>query len=56
MQKNVSLLATVSVALLVLSLYLLCSVIDQSVSLDHARAQQRSLEEDREILRKLIPA
>lgn len=46
-------LIALSVALLALCLFLVYGVVDQSVSLDHARAAQRSLEEERAVLRKL---
>ena len=46
-------LLLVSVALLLLCVYLVYSSLDQAVSLDHARAAQRSLEQDRAVLQKL---
>ena len=53
MRRRVPVLLLLSVALGALCLYLVYSVVDQSVALDHARAAQRSLEEDRAVLRKL---
>ena len=46
-------LVVVSVALLLLCAYLFYASLDQAVSLDHARATQRSLEEDRAMLQEL---
>ena len=46
-------LIVLTVALAALCLYLVYSVIDQSVSLDHARAAQRSVKEERALLRQL---
>ncbi len=53
MRRSIVLLSSLSVALAALCLYLAYSVIDQSVSLDYARAARRSAEEERAILRKL---
>ena len=53
MWKNFRMLACLSVALAILCLYLAYHVVDQSVSLEHARASQRSLQEERDLLRKL---
>ncbi len=46
-------LVSLTVALFALCLYLAYRVVGQSVSLDHARAVQRSLEKDHAVLRKL---
>jgi hypothetical protein len=53
MRKTITLLLLVTVALLLLCAYLLYASLDQAVSLDHARAAQRSLEQDRALLREL---
>jgi hypothetical protein len=53
MRKTMALLVLVSVALLLLCAYLVYASLDQAVSLDHARAAQRSLEQDRAVLQKL---
>ena len=53
MRRCVLVLLLFSVVLGALCLYVVYSVVDQSVALDHARAAQRSLEEDRAVLRKL---
>jgi hypothetical protein len=50
---SLGVLALVSVALLLLCAYLVYASVDQSVSLEHARAAQRSLEQDRAVLQKL---
>jgi predicted DNA repair protein MutK len=50
---SLGVLALVSVALLLLCAYLVYGSVDQSVSLEHARAAQRSLEQDRAVLQKL---
>jgi len=46
-------LVLLTVALLLLCAYLVYANLDQAVSLDHARAEQRSLEQDRAVLQKL---
>jgi len=53
MPRRVRVLVSFTAVLGALCLYLVYSVVDQSVSLDHARVAQRSLEEDRAVLRKL---
>ena len=53
MRRSLTALIVLTVALGVVCLYLVYSVVDQSVSLDHARAAHRTLEEERAVLRKL---
>lgn len=53
MRRTTAVLVLVSVALLLLCAYLVYASLDQAVSLDHARAAQRSLEQDRAVLQKL---
>jgi hypothetical protein len=53
MRKMMGVLVLVSVALLLLCAYLVYATFDQAVSLDHARAAQRGLEEDRALLQKI---
>jgi len=53
MRNTTAVLVLVSVALLLLCAYLFYASLDQAVSLDHARAAQRSLEQDRAVLQKL---
>jgi hypothetical protein len=53
MRKTTAVLVLVSVALLLLCAYLVYASLDQAVSLAHARAAQRSLEQDRAVLQKL---
>jgi len=53
MPKTIAALVVVTVALLLLCAYLVYATLDQAVSLDHARAAQRGLEQDRAVLQKL---
>ena len=54
MNKLMVILTVVSIGLLVLCLFLLYVVVDRSVSLDHARSQQREISKERSVLRQLI--
>ena len=49
MPKTMAALVVVTVALLLLCAYLVYATLDHAVSLDHARAEQRSLEQDRAV-------
>jgi hypothetical protein len=53
MRKTMAALVLVTVVLVLLCAYLVDASLDQAVSLDHARAAQRSLEHDRAVLQKL---
>lgn len=53
MNKLMAILTVVSIGLLVLCLLLVYVVIDSSVSLDHARSQQREVSKERSALRQL---
>jgi len=53
MRKTTAVLMLMTVALSLLCAHLIYASLDQAVSLDHARAAQRSLEQDRAVLQKL---